>query len=75
MSSDAISLTLTQTFEMERFHRDIDSCTNLEELKALTKQLYTAWVTQKAACVWIMRQNHERLPSKDLLEEYHNSQA
>ncbi len=72
MSSDAISLTLTQTFEMERFHRDIDSCTNLEELKALSKQLYTAWVTQKAACVWIMRQNHEGLPSKDLLEEYLN---
>lgn len=75
MNPDPISLSLTQTFDMERFHRDIDSCTNLEELKELTKKLYTAWVTQKAACLWVMRQNHERLPSKDLLEDYQNSQA
>lgn len=69
---DAIALTLTQTFELEKMQRAIDSCDNASELKALAKQLLSAWMTQKAACLWVMRQNNERLPSMALLEEYQN---
>ena len=71
---NAISLSLSQTFELEKMQRAIDSCNNASELKALAKQLLSAWMTQKAACLWIMRQNNERLPSTDLLEDHQNSQ-
>lgn len=70
----AIALTLTQTFELEKMQRAIDSCNNASELKTLAKQLLSAWMTQKAACLWIIRQNNERLPSMDLLEDYQNLQ-
>ena len=71
---NAIALTLAQTFELEQMKRAIDSCNNASELKALAKQLLSAWMTQKAACLWIMRRNNERLPSQSLLEDYQNSQ-
>jgi hypothetical protein len=69
---NAIALSLTQTFELEKMQRSIDSCNDVSELKALAKQLLSAWMTQKAACLWIMRQNNEKLPSMTLLEEYRN---
>ena len=71
---NAIALSLSQTFELEKMQRVIDSCDNASELKALAKQLLSAWMTQKAACLWVMRQNNERLPSMGLLEDYQNSQ-
>lgn len=71
---NAIALSLTQTFELEKMKRAIDSCDNASELKALAKELLSAWMTQKAACLWIMRQNNERLPSMGLLEDRQNSQ-
>ena len=71
---NVIALSLSQTFELEKMQRVIDSCDNASELKALAKQLLSAWMTQKAACLWVMRQNNERLPSTDLLEDHQNSQ-
>jgi hypothetical protein len=71
---NAIALSLSQTFELEKMQRVIDSCDNASDLKALAKQLLSAWMTQKAACLWVMRQNNERLPSQNLLEDYQNLQ-
>ncbi len=71
---NAIAFSLSQTFELEKMQRVIDSCDNASDLKALAKQLLSAWMTQKAACLWVMRQNNERLPSMDLLEDYQNLQ-
>ena len=63
MQNDPLALTLTQSFEIERMNRVIDECTNLEEIKSLTKQLVSAWHSQKAATAWVMRQ-HLSSPSK-----------
>lgn len=45
----AISLSIFQQFETERMNRVIDSCSDVVALRALAKQCFTAWQTQKAA--------------------------
>jgi len=51
-----LSLSLAQSFELERMGRVIDSTNDLVALKNLAKQLLQAWQGQKAATDWVMRQ-------------------
>lgn len=55
--NDPLQLTIGQQFEIERFNREIDSSENIDELRTIAKQLLQAWQTQKAATVWMMKQN------------------
>jgi hypothetical protein len=52
-----MELTIGQKFEIEKMGRVIDSTTDLKALRDLCKQLLEAWMVQKAAAVWIMREN------------------
>jgi hypothetical protein len=45
---DAIELSISQTFELERMRRAIDATRDPEELRTLTKDLLRAWFTEKA---------------------------
>ncbi len=56
MGADPLSLTPAQAFEQERFSRAIDATTDPAALQALCKQLLQAWMTQRAATAWAMRQ-------------------
>lgn len=53
----AIALTAAQAFEVERFSRAIDATADLAALRGLCKQLLQAWMAQKAATRWVMRQS------------------
>ena len=64
--SQAIALTLGQTFEVERFSRAIDSTRDVKELQGIAKQLLLAWQTQKAATNWVMKQ--QMAPIRDRLD-------
>ena len=50
----AVSLSISQQFETERMNRVIDSCSDVVALRALAKQCFTAWQTQKAAAQAIL---------------------
>lgn len=50
----AFSLSISQQFETERMNRVIDSCSDIVALRALAKQCFTAWQTQKAAAQAIL---------------------
>lgn len=63
VSSSSMELTIGQRFELEKMTRAIDSCTSLDELRSLAKTLTSAWMTQKAAIAWMLRQQLERPPS------------
>ena len=52
----AISLTISQQFEIERFSRAIDATQDAGELRSIAKQLLQAWHTQKAATNWVIAQ-------------------
>lgn len=54
--SDALELTTSQQFEIERMGRAIDATEDIESLKKLSKQLVSAWFTQKAATLWALHQ-------------------
>lgn len=53
---------MTQSFELEKALRTIDSCENIEELKSLCKTLAQGWFSQKAATQWVMKQNLSNPP-------------
>ena len=53
---NAIALTVSQQFEIERFNRIIDETTDCDALRKTAKQLLTAWQYQKAATLWAMRE-------------------
>jgi hypothetical protein len=53
---DAIELSLSQHFEIERFNRAIDATADAEALRSLAKQLLQAWHTQQAATNWMIQQ-------------------
>lgn len=53
---NTMELSMGQKFEMEKMNRAIDACNDLKELKSLTKQLVSAWMTQKAATAWMIRE-------------------
>lgn len=51
-----MELSIGQKFELEKMTRAIDNCSDIGELKSLAKQLTSAWMTQKAAIAWMIRQ-------------------
>lgn len=53
---EPLALTASQEFEIERFSRAIDTTSDVATLRAIAKQLLQAWMTQKAAASWAMRQ-------------------
>ena len=53
---EPLALTASQSLEIERFSRAIDSTDDVVVLKSIANQLLRAWMTQKAATVWAMRQ-------------------
>lgn len=65
---DPLQLTLAQQYEAERMNRLIDSMTNAEDLRAMCKKLLGAWMTQKAATTWVMRQSISAPPTIRNLE-------
>lgn len=60
--ADAIELTSAQQFELERMRRAIDSTTDVHALQGLCKQLLQAWLTQRAATSWAIRQSLPQPP-------------
>ena len=51
-----LALTTSQKFEIERFSRAIDATDDVAALKSIANQLLRAWMAQKAATVWAMKQ-------------------
>lgn len=56
---NVMELTMGQKFELEKMNRAIDSCSSIDELRSLAKTLTSAWMTQKAAIAWMIRQQIE----------------
>jgi len=50
-----IALTLGQKFEIEKFSRDIDNASDVQQLREIAKDLLVAWKQQQSAAAWIMR--------------------
>jgi hypothetical protein len=53
---NAIELSVSQRFEIERFTRAIDATADPDALRDIAKQLLQAWHTQKAATNWVIQQ-------------------
>jgi hypothetical protein len=51
-----MQLSTAQSFEMERMRRTIDDTSDPAALRALCRKLLEAWMSQKAATQWAMRQ-------------------
>jgi hypothetical protein len=58
--ADALELSISQRFEIERFSRAIDATADPDDLKRIAKQLLQAWHTQKAATNWVIGQQRSR---------------
>ena len=54
--SNPLELSLSQSFERERFLRVIDESSNVKELREIAKVLLNGWYTQRAASQWIMKE-------------------
>lgn len=54
---ESLDLTDAQRFEIEKFNRVIDATSDLDDLRKLAKIVFKAWMTQRAATAWVMRQN------------------
>lgn len=50
----SMDLSTFQQFEIERLKRAIDNTTDIETLKAISKQLLQAWQVQRAATNWVI---------------------
>lgn len=70
---DSFELTVSQRFELEQQFRAIDSCSNIDDLKSLTKQLCSALASQKAATNWVIRQSLGKPPSVEAYEARENN--
>jgi hypothetical protein len=55
-----MQLSLGQSFEKERFTRELKEAQDIERIRAVALQLLEAWYTQKAATEWVMRQSLAR---------------
>lgn len=64
IKSDAIQLSISQKFEMEKMNRIIDNCTNIEDLRQVAKSMLSAWMVQKAATAWMIREQMGRVNEK-----------
>ena len=58
---DALGLSLSQTFEIERMGRAIDAEADLTVLRSLAKQLLGVWHSQQAATRWLQQQQQHSL--------------
>ena len=56
---EAIDLSVTQQFDVERMNSAIESSIDPQQLKMLAKKLLQAWHSQRAATVWVMRQREQ----------------
>lgn len=74
MNTDPIALTMGQTFEIERFNRAIDATESVDKLRDLAKQLLSAWMNQKAATNWAIRQQMSPMIGRELLIELQESE-
>lgn len=54
---EPIALTLVQKFEIEKFSREIDNSRDVQQLRAIAKDLLMAWQQQQAASAWAIRQS------------------
>lgn len=54
---DSIEVTLSQQFELDKMNRTIEACQNIDDLKKMARLFAQAWVNQKAATAWAMRQS------------------
>lgn len=55
-----MQLSLGQSFQKERFTRELKEARDIERIRAVALQLLEAWYTQKAATEWVMRQSLSR---------------
>ena len=53
---EPIALTLVQKFEIEKFSREIDCSSDVQQLRGIAKGLLVAWKQQQAASAWVIRQ-------------------
>ena len=56
---ESISMSIAQSFEVERMNRAIESTADPAQLQILAKQLLRAWQSQRAATQWVMRQSQD----------------
>jgi len=57
---EPMSLSTSQLFEIEKMSRIIDSSTDIEALRRITKQLLQAWMVQKSATNWAIKEGLSR---------------
>jgi hypothetical protein len=73
-----IQLSVSQSFEVERFNRAIDETKDLDALRSIAKDLLRAWMTQKAATTWVMKDSMNPISGmkrfKELLKEEKESE-
>lgn len=55
-STNPLELTLSQSFEKERFARAIDESNSTEDLRKIARVLLDGWFTQRAATQWMIKQ-------------------
>ena len=55
-----IELSTAQAFEVERLTRAIEAETDVGKLRQMAKMLLSAWMTQRAAAAWVIRQAGRR---------------
>ena len=79
---EPMTLTMTQKFEIERMGRAIDATNDPQALRGLAKQLLQAWMSQKAATAWAMRDALTRpsrytnlIPSQETLDHLQQEDA
>ena len=56
---NSISISMSQSFEMERINRAIDGTADPAQLQTIAKQLLQAWYSQKAATNWVISQHQQ----------------
>ena len=54
---EPLALTLGQKFEIEKFSREIDSSSDVQQLRSIAKDLLLAWQQQQASSAWAIRQS------------------
>ncbi|MBU6251206.1 MAG: hypothetical protein KGO47_08585 [Cyanobacteria bacterium REEB417] len=62
LAADPIGMELTpeQAFEIERHSRLLDDISDVQTLRNMAKLLLRAWIHQRAATAWVMRQGLRR---------------
>lgn len=53
---EPLSLSISQSFTKEQMTRVIKQCSDVKALQDLAIQMLSAWLSQKAATEWVMKQ-------------------